>query len=846
MQSTLSDEELCRALPRPIAADWVVTLNAGSPSDSARAAEQTLITTLRLLFALQLASTGPSERSKAFRKAVTYLDKPGLGSYGELVLALAAAEAPEGTFARRLAEHLRPTVAADQRQALIRLGELRNQRAHGELEVVFDAARNQDFVNRVRAFLVSLRWLAEWQLWLVSEVTVQGEGFHRARGVLLHGTDLPLVRDGAIGAPLRANQVYLRSPDGVWFWELERLVVAKLSLREIHLWLPDRVVAGHLVLSESGQRQPHTVPLVGDPADALLALARAPLRLDRLPSGPSQPARGTLESPGSASPAATTGPGQPPRRSLSRLLVAAGLLVAAASWLFGELGPSLAAGDPGEWRALGLGAAATAPPSPELAPIEPKDAGAVVAGAALAAEITLDVAPTLADADPLAALRALLTRCASVGGPPDPATVEVVVIGLDALEPREVGLASELDAALDLSRACDRAVIAGLAGRLRQRPEQDAALVERTLLLQRRLVEASQGSERHLAALNALADLRRLVGLQEDGLDARLGDPAIERRVDDLLGLGRSLVCALDPQTTADADSSLRLDSAWLLRLDQSAGADPTDDASLRSHRRCLGAALAAAADAVGLARGSAVPAAATVQPASAPLHVAAARRRLEATPCCGAQQPPCGDVVAACDDLQGSAATALALCRDAAVQPTSRRAACDLALTLAGSRLKARGSLSASDPRCLPPWLAPDTAIVRLQRLRRDTPAPTAAWPDGSQPSSPADADLEAFVAATEALAASGADAKAVAGGKLAVARILAAHRLLAASQGECQVATEVDGTQRLRARWRELEVAADSAVAAEARAIGCRLEAVEGDAAALQARRAADACPP
>lgn len=846
MPSTLNNEDLCKALPRPIAFDWAATLNAGSPIASARAAEQTLITTLRLLFALQVASLGPRGRSKAFSKAVTYLEKPGLGSYGELVLALARADAPEGSFALRLAEHLRPNAEGDQRQALVALGKLRNQRAHGDLEVALDPDGCQRFVHDVRAFLVGLRWLADWQLWLVRDARVEGERSHKGSYSLLHGTDMPLVKQGAWRAPLRDNQVYLRSPDGAVFWQLEPLVVAKASVEAIRLWLPDRIEDGTLVLLASGHPQRETIPLAGDHADALLALGREPLQSEPLPSGhvpatPTFPARASAAlTPGGAEPLSSRSPSRAPR------MVAAGVVLAATAWVGVELAPSLAAGS-GGWPWLGLGKGEVPPPLQELPTFAAGGGLADADGAPMPAAVTADIAPPLvgeAGADPLAALRDLQARCGNAASPPGEPDVVAVAAALDALEPRDATHASELDAALDLSRACDRAVVAGIATFLRQRPEQSVATVERALQLQRRLIDKSQGRERHLAALTALDDLNHLVGLEEAALDARLGDPAIEQRVSALLGLGRTLVCALAPQAAAGVDAIAGLEPNWLLRIDQSAGSAAADNPTAISERRCLAAVLSAAA-AVAVAGGPAG-ARPSPLPVSAPLHVAAARRHLEATPCCGAQRPGCGDAVVACDALQGSVATALSLCRDAAVEPTSRRAACELALSHAERRLQARSSLSASDPRCLPPWLAPATAAARLQQLRRDTPVPTAAWPDGSLPTSPADADLEAYVAATEALAASGTEAKAVAAANLAIARMFAAHRLVPVKRGECRVATEADAEQRLRKRWQQLEVAVDLALVAEAQAIGCRLEAVEGDAAALQTRRAASACPP
>ncbi len=903
------DRFLVEAMPLPIASAWHRVLqHDDAPHTASAYAVEALAITLQLLLALLLAEADASSDTSEVRKQLHMLEKPRLGSYGELVLGLARGEGAPGSIRQALHLHFyKRRKQTPPAHALVALGARRNDMIHEGTRVQLDPQVIAGFVADLRLWLFGLRWLAEWRLICVDRTDVRSDGFAGQISPLTGRDREPRPRLARWTAQLPTGEVALVDPTETRVLSLERLVRATKRAGRVDVLLPARYVDGALRLTEGD----NTAVFEDQPLDeaeitALLRLGRPALVNVPPPpvadgAGRSRPADTSLR----ALPQAWVVPDVPaadvaPERSGTAGLLLAGLLAIAALGLLAywilvpaegqrpRIAPDLAFGRAPDGDSVGLPLGATPGEVPGDGPGPADDAGAIAA--------TDDADDELAAPSPLVALAAS-QQAWDAAEHRDCGDLEPLAAELCGDQERVDADAASVDAAIRWDRRCDRAAAVALAAALRGRSGEGVDrlhVLRRAVALERRVLAAARSAatgapadldpgaaarERAGAAARALADVAAILVWTDGDPKQRVEAATGEASVQALRGLELSLLCALDEALDlrtpglggAAGTSPFELARLDLARLDAlrkhvdafarvagglDAGAAPAA-ASASQLRGCLADAydgLALHLDAKGRPGRAATPSARRLA-----MQWQAAELRAADVVCCGAgaRDAACGDQVEACAAFDALADAALAVCTEATVAADAGLLACLSAIDATARVVASRAALPAHDPRCLPAIFVPQQAAEVLLALRRDVPAPTAAVAtprlDGA---SPRDAALGRWLVAIEALGARAARdpdaAREFEPLALAAARVLvvAGH---APPPGGCGYGMAVTPDARLdpSPRWaartwlRALATSRDQAVVSEAQALLCRVLAAEGDAAGLQAQIASGRCP-
>ena len=891
------DRFLVEAMPLPIASAWHRVLQHRDESHTASVyAVEALATTLRFLLALQLAEADERCNTSSVRKELAYLDKPRLGSYGQLVLGLARVGGPDGSISGALGAHFYTkrgqTMAARELQ---RLGQTRNDLIHGGSTRQLDDRANLALLADLRRWLFALAWLADWRLVHVERADVVDGGFV-GQIVPLTGRDRePHPRSARWTAFLPTREPVLVDPTESLLLPLDGLVRVQRTSGRVDVLLPERRVGRTLRLARGADITVfEDVPLASPDVSALLGLGRSTLANSPPESLGSSGAWQAAETSLRVTAQSWTVPksGEPERDTTTRgggALLAGLLAIAAlgllAYWILvpadgarSRIAPDLAFGRAPGSEIAGLPAGVTE--------------GDLLAQREDAEAASTDDAVGLLGANASLAALALAQQAWDARTDGTCGALDDLAATLCADQERLDADAAALDAALRWDRRCDRQAAVALAAALRLRDGDGVDrlhVLRRALALERHVVASARADvepagsdpgaaarERAAAAARALADVAAIIVWTDGDPKQRVEAATGEASVQALRGLELSLLCALDE--AADLRDVAAGEWARLARLDlerldilckhveTSARLAGGLDAPAAELRGCLADAydgFALRLDAKGRPGTAAQPSARRLE-----LHWQAAELRAADIVCCGAARAgqPCGDPVVACGPFEALADAALAACRAEGLTAAIGQAACVSAVDSAARLVASRASLPDLDPRCLPAIFVPQRAAEVLQALRRDVPAPVVA---ATMPKSAShehhDDDLGRWLQAIDALGARASRGDMAA--RSEAAREFAPHALAAARvlfvrsytprPGGCASAARAAGdsvavaTSEDRRRWsvrswlQQLENSQDAALVSEAQALLCRVLAAEGEAAALQERVGSGRCP-
>lgn len=841
------------SLPQPIAVAWNAVARA-LPDEvrAATCAQFAVEVTLRTLAGLMLAEPPPRKPSKTLRSGLKDIEKRSVGIWAAIVLGFAetanaepTAEAAYAPFRAAVARWLVPDGVEGEVYRLQKgLVNGRNDRSHVGASHALDIGAAREYLQRAEAWLTSLRWLGAWQIVVLSRLEQPPTGpVLRSTAIRLVGRELaPVPRPVAwTAASAPWGQPILVAPGEGALLPLGRSCHLGSSATADVLQVPVGFRAGRIEVAAQDTSQPHRIEgpeltSVFDVGGPWLANEPQYERLTTLDLPVDRPAGVASGRQRRPDPEAHARPPEQPRVEVSgrrrALLLGAFALIAVASaiWFGSTQRPTPTS-------------VAPAPTPPQLPTAETAN---LPIDATTTAEAPLDAA---AEPDPLAAAREAVAACATTQpsevAAPDAAPFDAAVALLLADEPRSPEAAAALHDALGIGQECGDRLALELATELRPvhlgLKVSDADLrLRRTLTLARAVAQSGSPTQRNRAALLAASSALQLHG----AIDARgkVDDARHAERLAALLQDAAEMVCAVharqEPPDVPALRTALGEDAFRTLALATS------------TPRLCALALLEDAEDWPSRRHWLAL--------------VDAGPRCCSATPA-----RECGEPLQHCQRDVVVIERALEQCRASGVPTEARLDACEQALDLAERALQVRAALPAIDPRCLPRWAAPDEAARAVAAMRR-SPAPDPASitlrPGHLPPKPQHDAAIGRWLAAVRAhgeLVASlsrqearretlRAEARLRA---IKAAKTLFALAYLPAPAGERPCPSRppvVVPASLLGVVWDprrllgELEASIDPAVSDEAKALSCRAEAADGEAGAVQRRRAAGSCPP
>lgn len=829
-----TDRLLCDAMPQPIAAAWYDVLRQTDPLRAANHAEDAANAAVRLLVALVLA-----ERSRVSTSTFERVKKPNAGDWVAVLRRLIDKRMQDGS-AGPLTRATHDWLQRGGKRRLDSLVERRNRRRKRGTAQEHDDASNGAYVEEVREFLRELQWLSAWQIVRIrrQEVLREGGGFEGQVVRYIGREDRPITGPARWSAPLPSNVPLLVSPDGCGVLLLDRtLQMRTLDGDREQVLLPSGRSGDRLTLAPVQDTTTGVRVSVEFETDDVAEIGR-----EWLPNGEHHPGLRHGDTATARRDALFSGPVGVTR--------AAPVAKGGRAWPLVVLVVLAIAAGGGMWALRGEGASVVTEPAPRPTPPAPSSDSAGPATAEDAAATAQDDDAPAPPVDGLAALRGLLERCATSPELAEEAgEVAAVVDALLADEPREPEAADALHRALGLPERCGGAVALALGRALR--PERlglhasdDDVRLGRALVLLRAVARAGDAGLRDAAAIDAAGAALQ----QRDALLARakLDDPRPADRVGALLEEAVQLACEV---VERDPERGVQ-------RLGE--GLKAGQLATLTAHESIPRACALALLD------GSTA-----VEDRLRWLRLA------DDGPRCCAIQPAqdCGDPATRCLAELPLRQRALALCRDAEQPTAARLEACELALDATRRTVAVLAALPAFDPRCVPALAAADVAAVRVKAMRASpAPNPDAIQPQlGTVPPKPRLHDeVGRWVAAADAYAALAQGLARSHPGRethrrdAEMALMVVARTLFAVSYAQpsapagaprCALGGGAEGSDDPalvglvwdpRRRLSELEEADDPAVQAEARTLGCRAEALDGEAGAVMRRRNAGLCPP